>query len=132
MTCIVKAPSDPNPLWQQRLFWALTEGAVAAVLLIASAASGADALGALQAASIAAGLPFCVVLVFMAIGLMKALRAERIESPDIVEPPPLAGLREYADRSRGPRAAEEASSAEDAEAAEASEETETEPDPVER
>ncbi len=94
---------DPNPLWQQRLFWAITEGAVAAVLLIASAASGADALGALQAASIAAGLPFCVVLVFMAFGLMKGLRDERIERPGISEPPPLAGLREYAERTRGPR-----------------------------
>ena len=94
---------DPNPLWQQRLFWAVTEGAVAAVLLIASAASGTDALGALQAASIAAGLPFCVVLVFMAFGLMKGLRDEKIDRPGISEPPPLAGLREYAERTRGPR-----------------------------
>ncbi len=38
---------------------------------------GADPLAALQAASIAAGLPFCVVLVFMAFGLMKALREEQ-------------------------------------------------------
>ncbi len=99
---------DPNPLWQQRLFWAVTEGAVAAVLLIASAASEADALAALQAASIAAGLPFCVVLIFMAVGLTKALRSERIDRPDIDEPPPLAGLREYAMRSRGPRGEHEA------------------------
>ena len=94
---------DPNPLWQQRLFWAITEGAVAAVLLIASAATGTDALSALQAASIAAGLPFCVVLVLMAVGLVKALRAENIERPGIEEPPPLAGMREYAERTRGPR-----------------------------
>ncbi len=95
---------DPNPVWQQRMFWAITEGALAAVLLVAGAASGSDALGALQAASIAAGLPFCVVLVLMAVGLVKGLRHEDIEKPGISEPPPLAGLREYASRSRGPRA----------------------------
>jgi choline/glycine/proline betaine transport protein len=99
---------DPNPVWQQRLFWAVSEGAVAAVLLVAGAAAGADALGALQAASIAAGLPFCVVLILMAVGLVKGLRHEDIERPDITEPPPLAGMREYSLRSRGPRAEAEA------------------------
>lgn len=92
---------DPNPIWQQRLFWAVTEGAVAAVLLIASAGGGA--LSALQAASIAAGLPFAIVLVLMALGLTRALREERIDSPGISEPPPLAGMREYAIRTRPPR-----------------------------
>lgn len=53
---------DPNPKWQQRLFWAVLEGLIAATLLIAGAAAGQDSLSALQAASIAAGLPFCVVL----------------------------------------------------------------------
>src|SRR5699024_928012 len=48
---------DPNPQWQQRLFWAVAEGVIAAVLFIAGAASGEDALGALQTASIVAGLP---------------------------------------------------------------------------
>lgn len=106
---------DPNPKWQQRLFWAVTEGAVAAVLLIASAASGSDAVSALQAASIAAGLPFCVVLIFMAVGLMKALREEKIETHDIIEPPPLAGMRAYSQRSAGPRASAEAEAEEKAE-----------------
>jgi choline/glycine/proline betaine transport protein len=99
---------DPNPVWQQRLFWAISEGAVAAVLLTAGAAAGADALGALQAASIAAGLPFCVVLILMAVGLVKGLRHEDIERPGITEPPPMAGMREYSLRSRGPRAEAEA------------------------
>jgi choline/glycine/proline betaine transport protein len=98
---------DPNPKWQQRLFWAVTEGAVAIVLLVASAAGGGDALGALQAASIAAGLPFAVVLVFMAIGLVRGLREEDIQSARIAEPPPMAGLREYAIRTRPPRAGDE-------------------------
>jgi choline/glycine/proline betaine transport protein len=43
----------------QRIFWALTEGAVAAVLLIGGG------LQALRAASITTGLPFAVILVVM-------------------------------------------------------------------
>ena len=45
--------------WSQRLFWAVTEGAVATALLTAG---GADALSALQAASIISGLPLCILL----------------------------------------------------------------------
>ncbi|GAB3266535.1 choline BCCT transporter BetT [Alteromonas gracilis] len=93
---------DPNPIWQQRMFWAITEGAVAAVLLVASASG--NALSALQAASIAAGLPFCVVLVLMASGLTKALRDEDISRPRIGKPDPLTSMREYAVRTRPPRA----------------------------
>src|SRR5699024_3372497 len=48
---------DPHPRWQQRLFWAVLEGVIAAILLVAGAASGADALTALQTASLIAGLP---------------------------------------------------------------------------
>jgi len=48
--------------WIQRLFWAVTEGAVATALL---SAGGADALQAIQAASIVAGLPFAFLLLFL-------------------------------------------------------------------
>ena len=67
---------DPHPVWQQRLFWAVTEGAVAAVLLYAGAASGEDALTALQTMALASGLPFCVVLLGMCYALVRALRQE--------------------------------------------------------
>lgn len=73
--------TDPPKI--QRVFWAVTEGAVAAVLLLAGG------LGALQAASIAAGLPFAVIMVFMCIGLSKALRAEPV-TPDPEEREPEA------------------------------------------
>ena len=69
---------DPNPVWFQRLGWAILEGAVAAVLLGAGAATGGDALTALQSASVASGLPFAVVLIFMCIGLAFGLRDERL------------------------------------------------------
>ena len=82
---------DPNPLWQSRLFWAISEGAIAAVLLAAGAAVGSSdqALSALQTASIVAGLPFCLVLLFMCFGLLKGLRQERL--PSIVPEPATAG-----------------------------------------
>ena len=48
--------------WFQRVFWAVTEGAVATGLL---AAGGSDALSALQAASIVFGLPFNFFIFFM-------------------------------------------------------------------
>ena len=71
---------DPNPIWQQRLFWAIMEGVVAAVLLIAGAAVGGDPLSALQAASVSAGLPFCFVLLVMCFSLVKALQQENVHS----------------------------------------------------
>ncbi|SFS99299.1 choline/carnitine/betaine transport [Saccharopolyspora flava] len=85
---------DPNPKWQQRLFWAVLEGVIAAVLLAASAASGEDALTALQTAAIVIGLPFCVVLLVICLGFVRGLAGERI-SVD-VGPPPATALRESA------------------------------------
>ena len=69
---------DPHPIWQQRMFWAVLEGVVAAVLLVAGAAAGADALTALQTASVTSGLPFSIVLAFMCWGLVRQLRTEEI------------------------------------------------------
>jgi len=56
-----------------RIFWAVTEGAVAAALLYAG---GAFALNALQAAAISSGLPFVLVLIFMAFSIYTGLREE--------------------------------------------------------
>ncbi|WP_376696288.1 BCCT family transporter [Wenzhouxiangella sp. EGI_FJ10305] len=57
----------------QRIFWAVTEGAVAGVLL---AVGGDAALNALQAGAVSTGLPFTVVLLFMCFSLAKALNHE--------------------------------------------------------
>ncbi len=84
---------DPNPRWQQRLFWAVMEGVIAAVLLAAGAATGADALSALQTASILAGLPFCLVLIAMCVGFVKALSTERFVVRVRTEASPMPGLR---------------------------------------
>ena len=57
----------------QRIFWALAEGAVAAVLLIGGG------LKALQTAAITTGLPFAIILIIMIWSLMKGLRGEHFE-----------------------------------------------------
>ncbi len=93
---------DPNPRWQQRLFWAVLEGVIAAVLLTAGAVAGTDALSALQTASIVAGLPLGIVLILMAVGLTRALRDERFVVALPVEPSPSQGLRESSRRSTSP------------------------------
>jgi len=78
---------DPHPIWQQRLFWAVLEGVIAAVLLVAgSLASSGNPLSALQTASVTAGLPFSVVLVFMCWGLARQLRQDRVPAPAGAEP----------------------------------------------
>ena len=57
----------------QRIFWAVTEGVIAAALLVGG---GANALTALQAAAIAVGLPFSAVLLVMCVSLWMGLRHE--------------------------------------------------------
>ena len=54
----------------QRIFWALTEGGVAAVLLIGGG------LGALQTAAITTALPFTIILIIMTYSLTKGLSQE--------------------------------------------------------
>ncbi len=63
---------DDSPVWQ-RVFWAVVEGVVAAALL------RAGGLGALQTATIAAALPFTIVMVLMCVGLVRALRIDHVK-----------------------------------------------------
>lgn len=58
----------------QRVFWVVMEGAIAAALIFGG---GADALGAIQATAISAGLPFTAILLIMTWGLLKGLTHER-------------------------------------------------------
>jgi choline/glycine/proline betaine transport protein len=67
----------PNPPRWQRVFWAVTEGVVAAVLLYVG---GKASLKALQSAVIAAGLPFSIVLLAVCVSLRRALKQERGEA----------------------------------------------------
>ncbi|MDT0687239.1 BCCT family transporter [Autumnicola psychrophila] len=60
----------------QRIFWAVAEGTIAAVLLIGGG------LQALQTASIVTGLPFAFILLFMCYSLYTGLRDENIKSEE--------------------------------------------------
>ena len=74
---------DP-PVWQ-RIFWATSEGVVAAVLLTAGG------LVALQTAAIASALPFTVVMLIVTYGLLKGLRMEGLKRVALGIPPIPAG-----------------------------------------
>ncbi|BDS07601.1 hypothetical protein NT6N_26410 [Oceaniferula spumae] len=69
----ITAGGHPKPPVVQKVFWALLEGGVAAVLLLSGG------LNALQTAAIVTGLPFAAVLLLMAWSLIRALRQERVE-----------------------------------------------------
>ena len=71
---ITSGGNEDPPVWQ-RIFWAVTEGAVAAALLLAGG------LSALQAAAISSALPFAFVMLFMCYGLYKGLQMETIRRP---------------------------------------------------
>lgn len=58
----------------QRVFWVITQGSIAAVLL---ALGGTTVLGALQAGAISTALPFTFVLILMCISLAMGLIHER-------------------------------------------------------
>lgn len=69
----LSANGSPDPPISQRIFWALTEGACATALLTAG---GTDALTALQTVSVAAGLPYTVVVCFMCVALWRAITSD--------------------------------------------------------
>jgi betaine/carnitine transporter, BCCT family len=62
----------------QRIIWCSLEGAIAIVLLFSGG------LSALQAASVATGLPFGVLLIFMCIAIYKGLKNEKSRELDNV------------------------------------------------
>jgi len=101
---ITSGGTTQSPVWQ-RVFWAVGEGVVAAALLLAGG------LGALQTASIAAALPFVLVMLVMCVGLWRGLQMEgvrrtRMEVPGFARHPAharpwrkrLASLVHYPDK----------------------------------
>jgi len=102
---IITAGGDPDPPVPQRLFWAILEGVVAAVLLMGGG------LLALQAAAVATGLPFAIVLLFMCFSLRKGFfdykdstagfrmppyrHGKRLNAPLTYPTPITSGMREF-------------------------------------
>lgn len=61
--------NDNTPIWQ-RVYWAVGEGVIASILILAGG------LAALQTMTIASALPFSIVLLVATYGLIKALRLD--------------------------------------------------------
>ena len=80
---IITSGGDPDPPVIQRIFWAVTEGAVAATLLYTGYQMGTPdgGLRALQTASITTALPFTIVLLWMCWSLVEGFRREIGELP---------------------------------------------------
>lgn len=72
---ILTSGGDPDPPVWQRVFWAVTEGAVASILLVTGG------LKALRAASLTTALPFSIVIIVMSYNLVQALRADYNNEP---------------------------------------------------
>ncbi|MBW3602224.1 MAG: BCCT family transporter, partial [Actinobacteria bacterium] len=83
---MLTAGGDLDPPRRQRVFWATTEGAVAAVLLVAGG------LGAMQTFQLTTGLPLCLVLIAMCYSLSKGLRGDRagLSMDQVAQRQPLA------------------------------------------
>jgi choline/glycine/proline betaine transport protein len=67
---IASGGADDTPRWQ-RVYWCSVEGLAAALLLLAGG------LGALQAATLVAALPFTVIMIALAFGLVRQMNADR-------------------------------------------------------
>ena len=68
---MITAGGHSNPPVKQRVFWAITEGMVASVLLLGGG------LVAFRIAAVSTGLPFAIVLLIACVGLWRGLQEER-------------------------------------------------------
>lgn len=80
---IATGGAEETPRWQ-RVYWCLLLGLIAAVLLLAGG------LGALQAATLAAALPFAVILILLSIGMVRQMNADVSGREVETQGPPLA------------------------------------------
>ena len=87
---MLTAGGDIDPPRVQRVFWAVSEGLVAAALLLSGG------LKALQTASIATGLLFSMVMLVMIVALLKAFRGEPI-TPTVRDREPDAPKETFGD-----------------------------------
>ena len=78
---IITAGGVADPPIPQRVFWAVTEGAVAAALLLGGG------LVALQTAAITTGLPFAIVVLLMGFSLWRGMQRYVEAYPQAIERP---------------------------------------------
>ena len=75
--------ADETPRWQ-RIYWCLVLGAAAMLLLIAGG------LGALQAATLVAALPFCFIMILLAFALIRQTSADVAGTTIHTDVPPIS------------------------------------------
>lgn len=80
---IASGGADDTPRWQ-RVYWCSLEGLAAALLLLAGG------LSALQAATLVAALPFTVIMILLAAGLVRQMNADLVGRTVETETAPLA------------------------------------------
>lgn len=80
---IAAGGAEDTPRWQ-RVYWCSLEGLAAALLLLAGG------LGALQAATLVAALPFALIMILLAVGLVRQMNADLAGVSVMTEAPPLA------------------------------------------
>lgn len=80
---IASGGAEDTPRWQ-RVYWCMLLGLIAATLLLAGG------LGALQAATLAAALPFVLIMILLSIGLVRQMNADLAGRNVETEGPPLS------------------------------------------
>jgi choline/glycine/proline betaine transport protein len=81
---MITSGGNPDPAVATRVFWAVSEGAIAAAILVAA---GDQGLRGLQAGAVSAGLPFAILLIFATWSLLRGLRSEVPAEPRTGLPP---------------------------------------------
>ncbi len=83
---------DAGPV-RQRVFWGVSEGMLAALLIVIAGETGLEAL---QQVITVVGLPIFVLVFAMAFALARGLQQERIQRLRIIAPPPAPSEEEVA------------------------------------
>ncbi len=81
--------ADPGPV-RQRVFWGVSEGLVAAMLIVLAGEAG---LTALQQVITVVGLPIFIMVSLMVVSLIKGLQTETVHLRSIDPPPDTAELK---------------------------------------
>lgn len=89
---MIASNGDLEPPYWQRVFWSVSEGLLAIILITAGQKDGVvskNALWAVQAASIAAGFPLVLIMIILTYATYKALRTEQMiidgETPAVIK-----------------------------------------------
>jgi len=75
---------EPGPV-PQRVFWGVSEGVIAAMLIVLAGEAG---LTALQQVITVIGLPIFIMVFAMMFSLLKALLHEKVGKIKVISPPP--------------------------------------------